>query len=71
MESLLVWLIIGAAAAWCLRSLFRTLTGKKTGCDCTGCHADCRPDAPCHVQNGAAAQEPTSNDSTNPTSDGR
>ncbi|MDH5297591.1 MAG: hypothetical protein OEV91_01045 [Desulfobulbaceae bacterium] len=36
METVILWLIIGAAAALGLRALYRSLTGKGQGCACSG-----------------------------------
>lgn len=35
-ENLVLWLIIGAAALYAGRSIYRTFSGKSTGCTCEG-----------------------------------
>ena len=37
-ENIILWLIIGAAAIFCGRTIYRTLSGKSKGC---GCGCDC------------------------------
>lgn len=38
LENLILWLIIGAAALYAGRNIFRILTGKSKGCSCeTSC----------------------------------
>ncbi len=54
MESTLVWLVIGVAAVWSLRSFYRTLTSRAPGSGCAGCNSSCRPDAPCPDHGHAA-----------------
>ncbi|MBU0483254.1 MAG: FeoB-associated Cys-rich membrane protein [Proteobacteria bacterium] len=43
METYLLWLIIGTAAFFCGRSLYRTMTGKNKGCGCSTSCDTCSP----------------------------
>lgn len=38
LENIILWLIIIAAAIFCIRTIYRTLSGKSKGC---GCGCDC------------------------------
>jgi|GEM_PF-1963664 len=38
LENIILWLLIAAAAIYCGRTIYRTLSGKSKGC---GCGCDC------------------------------
>jgi hypothetical protein len=45
LENIILWLIIGAAALYCGRTIYRTLSGKSKGCGC-GCACDEKQTSP-------------------------